>query len=698
MTAAKGPPHLKHPRLPAILLALAVFSVVAPWIFSSLANNAATRLGTEAEFDRVVLVGIEDWGWAELAEMPATETLASNNLASNLIVRGTNLHTCASDGWLTLGAGQRAASINTALAPCEVPGNAPAQWASWQDYANEQSLVAELGTLGQTITDDGGCVQATGSLAALGAADRSGAVANERSGNLDNWPGVGECEVDLIDTQGMSREQIDASIADLEATLPDNTLLLVAGLSDRADLAQPAVHPVLAAAIQRPAATPSNGLLTSTSTRQPGLIQTTDLSATILSSLGHQPPDAIAGLPVDYLPAQEPPTEGPTAGNDVAALASTAMAATLVTNTQSMYVGALAAILVIGLVIALVSRRPRAVALLGSAVMAAPAAAYAASLLPWWAPALGTWPITGIGLATALAIAATLLILAALLALAWGGPWRSDPRAPIAIIAAATFAVLAVDVVLGGPLGLISQLGVAPVVAGRFYGVGNVAFGILSAAALILATCLASWWRANPGLAAGAVVVVGVLATAIDGVPAWGADFGGVPAMVVSTALLALLAAGKQLTWGRAALIALVAAVVAGSLMIFDWLRPPGSRTHLGEFVQAVIDGQAWGIVTRKLDQSVGILIAYPASWIAVAVLLLVAWLVTKPDLRLWQIPMMRAGASALLLCWLLGWVLNDSGIAVAALGLTVAIGAGLVLAAHAHAQPKVATPKRRTV
>ncbi|UJH69827.1 hypothetical protein [Ornithinimicrobium sp. INDO-MA30-4] len=134
---------------------------------------------------------------------------------------------------------------------------------------------------------------------------------------------------------------------------------------------------------------------------------------------------------------------------------------------------------------------------------------------------------------------------------------------------------------------------------------------------------------------------------------------------------------------------------VAGSLMIIDFLRPAGSRTHLGEFVQAVIDGEAWQIVTRKLDQSVGILIAYPASWIAVVVLLLVAWVVARPTSKVWQTPMMRAGAMALLACWFLGWVLNDSGIAVAALGLTVAIGAGLVLSATGFSERAAQTTRR---
>lgn len=691
MTTQRGVKAVEGGLLPFVLLSLTLLSIFVAAVIGP-ADRGNVLLSREAT-EHVVVVGIDDWGWADLDDMPATRQMAQTNVAGNLIVRGTNLHTCASDGWLTLGAGQRAASINTAsVTPCAIPVNPQASWSAWQDYADDQSLVAELGTLGQTVIAGSDCVQATGPLAALGAADRSGDVANARDGNLADWPGIGDCRLDLIDTVGMSPAQIDTSLASARESLPDNTLLIVAGLSDRGDLAQPAVHPVVMA--HTSSMSPPT-LITSTSTRQPGLAQTTDLSATILTSLGYDIPQEVAGLPVRYLPDTDGLPDSGGRDNDLDALASTATAATLVSLTQAPYVLGLVAIFGLGLVVALISRKSRWRAVAGSAVMAAPAAAYASSLLPWWAPTQGSWPMTNMGLSAALAVIVTVLLDLVVVAIAWAGPWRRDARGPMAIIAAITLTLLSVDVVLGGPLGLISPLGVNPITAGRFYGVGNVAFGILSAAALILAACVASWWRSRPRLAAGSVILIGLLATAIDGVPAWGADFGGVPAMVVSTGVLALFAAGQRLTWARAGLIALVALGVAGSLMIIDFLRPAGSRTHLGEFVQAVIDGEAWQIVTRKLDQSVGILIAYPASWIAVVVLLLVAWVVARPTSKVWQTPMMRAGAMALLACWFLGWVLNDSGIAVAALGLTVAIGAGLVLSATGFSERAAQTTRR---
>ncbi|UJH69825.1 hypothetical protein [Ornithinimicrobium sp. INDO-MA30-4] len=214
--------------------------------------------------------------------------------------------------------------------------------------------MAELGTLGQTVIAGSDCVQATGPLAALGAADRSGDVANARDGNLADWPGVGDCRLDLIDTVGMSPAQIDTSLASARESLPDNTLLIVAGLADRGDLAAPAVHPVVMA--HTSSMSPPT-LITSTSTRQPGLAQTTDLSATILTSLGYDIPEEVAGLPVRYLPDTDGLPDSGGRDNDLDALASTATAATLVSLTQAPYVLGLVAIFGLGLVVALISRK-----------------------------------------------------------------------------------------------------------------------------------------------------------------------------------------------------------------------------------------------------------------------------------------------------------------------------------------------------
>ena len=61
--------------------------------------------------------------------------------------------------------------------------------------------------------------------------------------------------------------------------------------------------------------------------------------------------------------------------------------------------------------------------------------------------------------------------------------------------------------------------------------------------------------------------------------------------------------------------------LVAGA----DWLRAPSSRSHLGRFVQAIIDGNAMDIVIRKGQQNIDILLGNaPLTLLVPAALLFV--------------------------------------------------------------------------
>ena len=330
-------------------------------------------------------------------------------------------------------------------------------------------------------------------------------------------------------------------------------------------------------------------------------MQTADLTATLLDVLGRDVPDAVAGQPVGVRPADD---------GHLDRLRDVGAAATGVSVVQGWVSAAVLTALVLLLVVglAVVRRDPTPqrrmmVAVVGTAAMAAPVAGHLSALLPWWRVGMADLPGErswwGPGIVLTLAVVG---LVAVVLALAWGGPWRRDPLGPVAVIAAVTVVALGVDVIGsdGDHLSLTSVVGVAPLRAGRFYGIGNVAFGILSASGLILAGCLASWLLPRRWWAAGTVVVVGLMTAAIGGVPLWGADFGGIPAMVAATLVLAMAAAGLQLTLVRVLLIGVTAVVVSAAVMVLDWLRGPGARTHLGDFVQSVVDGEASDIVAAQ--------------------------------------------------------------------------------------------------
>jgi hypothetical protein len=227
-------------------------------------------------------------------------------------------------------------------------------------------------------------------------------------------------------------------------------------------------------------------------------------------------------------------------------------------------------------------------------------------------------------------------------------------------------------------------MGLQPVVAGRFYGFSNVAFALFATGALLLATALADGpvRRGRRRAGAAVIAVVGVVATALDVSPAWGSDFGGPIGMVPAFAVLTLLVLGLRLSWRRLLLIGLGTVAVLTAVSVADWLRPPEDQTHLGRFVQTVIDGGALQVIARKGQQNLSILASSPLSLLIPFAAVFVALVLMRPSswgARALQraydrSPTLRHGLACLLLLLGIGFAVNDSGTVIPAIGATLAI------------------------
>ena len=80
-------------------------------------------------------------------------------------------------------------------------------------------------------------------------------------------------------------------------------------------------------------------------------------------------------------------------------------------------------------------------------------------------------------------------------------------------------------------------------------------------------------------------------------------------------------------------MLAVAAGTVAvlAALAVGDWLRPPGDRTHLGRFVQTVLDGGGADVVTRKIEQNLGIVTSSPVQLVLPLVAVAVAVVLAGP-------------------------------------------------------------------
>jgi len=667
------------------------------------------RSGTVSPADqaqRVAVIGVPGLRWGDLdpERTPNLWQLATEGAVASLSTRtippeGTSVN-CPVAGWLTVSAGQRAAAPGPGCPPAPEPVRAAdgsATVPGWSELAALQrssAYQASIGLLGQAITAAGGRVAAVGPGAALAAADQNGRVATyaRTPGELPDltpyaavfaeageiaraWWRAGQGRaVELDDAaRATAVRAADRTVGELLRHLPPETLVLVAGLSDAGSLA----HLHVAIALGPGRGEPYwRSTLTAASTRQDALVTITDVTATVTHVLGLPTPEGAVGRP--WRPA------GPAPEDPVAELAAADLAGQVLREIRPSFYTALVIVQLAfyGIAAAVVRRFRRmltAVQVVAVVSGAVPVATFLAQLVPWWSAGR---PM--------LALNAVILGFAVLIAgLAFAGPWRRHVLGPLTVVAGVSSLTLLIDVMTGSHLQVNAVTGYEPVTGGRFYGFGNIAFAVFATGTILF---LAGLWRLRGGLLRPVVLGYALFAIVVDGWPGWGADFGGVPSFVLGVAVFALLAFGLRISPGRLGLIALGGAVLIAALSVADWLRPADRRTHLGAFVDRVLAGEGWPIVTRKLSamlNTLGNVWLTLLALVAVAFLFLVLhkpsrWGASALSQAYGRAPELRAGLFGALATAICGFVLNDSGIAIPAMALTVAVPLTLAAAVRA--------------
>jgi hypothetical protein len=458
------------------------------------------------------------------------------------------------------------------------------------------------------------------------------------------------------------------------AGMPGDPLLLLAGVSEVND-GRPQLHVAMAAG----PGFGSSGWLTSASTGRAPYAQLIDVAPTVLRALGIDQPPSMNGQPLRATGERPPLTAA------VQELEHLNTAATVHHRNVGAFfwilVTASALLVVLGAaVLGGWQRHPAPVAagarargllrLLALVVAAAPVATYLAGLVPWERAGSPVPALTAAVVTAALAV----------VVLALAGPWRRHRLGPPLVVVVATLVTLLLDVLTGSSLELDGLLGYDAIVAGRFTGYGNLSFGLLATTALLVTAALATvaGRRAAPGRArlvtAGTVVGTGLLIVAVIGAPALGRDFGGVLSAMPGFLLLAMLLARVRVTVVRFAAILLVAVLAVGTVAVLDWTRPASDRSHLGRFVEQVLTGEAWTVVSRKAQANLDILLGSPLAWMLPVALLAAVWLLRPGGLLRGggglpsaDAAVLRAGLLAVALSLTLGAAVNDSGVALPA-------------------------------
>ena len=634
--------------------------------------------------------------------------------SATLNVTAVHANTCPIDGWLTLSAGNRAGQPDddARVPPCqgvpETKNGFVTGWDALVAAAAARPYGSTLGTLSQALASNGQCISAIGPGAALGAAPPgNGVVPRFQTLDASNLRvGLAACPTALVDV-GAIRDPGDVDPADPEqpalshieqlagvdqrvgqvvAAAPSGADVMVVSLADAGR--HPGLRVVLAAGQRFPP-----GTLYSASTRQPGLVQLDDVTATILDHAGVAVPAQVSGSPLRRIPA--PNSSEALAQRRHGLLVDYELSSRWVQPVVYPFFVTWVALMLAGLTVLTITwwRRLgshgfreslRSWVRKGLVVFGAvPAATYLANIVPWWRLA---WPPAGLVLATG---AWTGLLGA----IALRGRWQHSPMGPPAAVAAMTFVVLVADVMTGSRLQLSSLLGLNPVVGGRYFGLGNVAFALFAAATFLVAIAVSSRLVGvgRPRLAALTVAIIGAVAIIVIAVPTWGDKVGGPPALVPGLAVLVLSILQVRLSWRKVLLIGGGTALLVATLAILDWLRPKESRSHLGRFVQSIIDGGASDIVNRKLAQNLDTLTHTTVfAYLVPLLLIALAYVLARPGSRLGRpmepllagVETLRAGLIGLTVTMIVGLLVNDTGVAIPpvalALVLPLLISAGI--------------------
>jgi hypothetical protein len=462
-------------------------------------------------------------------------------------------------------------------------------------------------------------------------------------------------------------ERTDALIGRITALLRRDDVIYVVGVSS--PLSEQADH--LAYVLGHGAGI-RNGWLTSPTTHRPGIVTLTDVAPTVLKWFGITTPSSMIGTPIVSVPAHD--------RRRLQALSSL--------DQQSVFddqFTGVATKLLIGLLFL--------VAMLFALVVLASRSLRGA--LVWSCLAALALPLATVMVRFArvdrLPIFGATLVLFALTAVLATAFFRLPVvywKAALALLVVSV-ASTATDLLAGAPLQLNAAFGYSPIAAGRFYGNSNVEYAVLVAGGILCVVGIAEVLRRSRlplwgGGVLGAVVL-------LNGLPQYGANFGGVLAAVPAVLLTYSLGRGTRLRFRRLLASGGATLIAAVSATLVDLKRPPALRTHLGRFAAQVLSGHVSSVgetVLRKVQSNIGLLGSAWAWAVPVAVLTYVVLQghdATAIRSIFERHRLVGAGLVGALVVGGLGLVFKDTGIWVLGMSLAIVVPFTVLLALEEH-------------
>ncbi|MHB9003529.1 MAG: hypothetical protein ACYC6C_05635 [Coriobacteriia bacterium] len=278
----------------------------------------------------------------------------------------------------------------------------------------------------------------------------------------------------------------------------------------------------------------------------------------------------------------------------------------------------------------------------------------------------------------------TVVIWAALLVVRRFSPLH----APVAIVTLTTTLVILVDQWMGANWSFISFLGYSPIMAARYYGIGNEGAAILFGATLL---GLAFAFDAAPEASMTRfgrrwlLPAIGLLAVVTSAAPFMGANVGVAAWGIVGFAIAWALMNGHRVSWKLAFASLFIVILLVAVFSYVDLAGDSGRQTHLGRAWQSAGEGgpgELWLIVQRKAETNLRVLMHTNWSFILIGMLGFIGFMRWHPRgefaRTLEQNPHYSAAMAAALLGGLAAYFTEDSGIVIPAL-IMLYVGAGIL-------------------
>jgi hypothetical protein len=251
----------------------------------------------------------------------------------------------------------------------------------------------------------------------------------------------------------------------------------------------------------------------------------------------------------------------------------------------------------------------------------------------------------------------------------------------------ATSLVIIVEQVMGGIFSFASIFGYSPILAFRFYGLGNEGSALLFGATVMAFVLWLDRIKKPRRYTTWVLATGSFLIMLVCAAPWWGANVGVAAWATVGYALLILLANGQRVTWRNVSLMIVAVVLVVAVFVAIDRFSPTGNETHLA---RAVTSAQAGGIaplveiVLRKAQTNLRVLMASMWGMVCIAVIAFLVAMRVRPTPELTRTLQTNRyfgdGMTALLVAGVVAFFTEDSGIVLPAIMMLYLVGSLLWL------------------